>query len=267
MRTTHADEVFGRATRFEELVCYNSGMETNRRLAFLALCVSVPIPVLGTLLAMVWFPEAVWAKVLFFGAKVWMLAVPVWWLEKVQGVGLGALRVPRWSGFPGGPGMAVAHGTGLAIAGVILGAYYGFAWRWVDFASMQERVAAMSLDRPTLYLLGALYWCTVNSLLEEYFWRWFTFSRLRDVLPEGAAMTATAVVLAGLLFTVHHVVALGVYFDWRITLLGSAGVAVGGVVWSAIYSRYGNIYAPYVSHVYADLAIFWIGWRLIFAGG
>ena len=232
----------------------------QRAKAFLALALSAPIPLLGAATAMVWFPDAVLAKVAFFCAKIWVMCVPLIWLLRVEGV---RPRIPRWSN----RGMGLAHGSGLLIALVILGAYYGFAWRWVDFGPLHERIAEMGLDSKALYLLGALYWCTINSLLEEYFWRWFTFSRLRDVLPRGAAMTAAAVVGAGLLFTVHHVLALDVYFDWRITALGSLGVFIGGVTWSALYSHTRNIYAPYISHVYADLAIFWIGWQLIFGQG
>lgn len=230
-----------------------------RGLALLALLLSVPIPTLGTYTAMVAFPDAAWAKVLFFVAKLWMLAVPVLWLLWVAKT---KPRLPRWSNV----GMGAAHVTGVLIFVVILGAYLGFAHRWVDFGAMRERIAEMNLDNAWLYAAGALYWCTINSLLEEYFWRWFTYARLRDLLP-GTAGNVAAVGLAGLLFTLHHIVALDVYFDWRITTLGSLGVFIGGVTWSALYAKYHNIYAAYVSHVWADLAIFGIGAWLIFGPG
>ncbi len=233
----------------------------------LALLVSVPIPTVGTYLAMVAFPDAAWAKVLFFVAKLWMLAVPVLW---VWWVARGRIVFPRWSS----RGMWAAHGTGLVTFGVIVGAYVGFAHRWIEFGPMREKIAVMGLDRRWVYLLGAVYWCTVNSLLEEYFWRWFVFGRLRDGLSRfskasgfwAVLLPGVAVVVSGLLFTVHHVIALDVYFDWRVTVLGSLGVLIGGVTWSGLYARYGNIYAGYVSHVYADVAIFGIGWWLIFGG-
>lgn len=236
--------------------------EVHAGWSWLALLVSVPIPVLGTSLAMVAFPDATWAKVLFFVAKLWMLAVPVLWLWFVVKE---KPRVPRWSG----RGMVAANVTGALIFAVIVGAYFGFAHAWVDFGPMREKIATMGLDNPLVYLLGAAYWCTVNSLLEEYFWRWFAFERLRELMPStggkvAAIGTVVAVVLSGLLFTVHHIVALDVYFDWRITTLGSLGVFIGGVTWSALYAKYRNIYAGYISHVWADIAIFGIGWLLIF---
>jgi membrane protease YdiL (CAAX protease family) len=73
-----------------------------------------------------------------------------------------------------------------------------------------------------------------------------------------------AVIASGLFFTLHHVIALTAYFDWRITTLASLGVFIGGATWSWIYLKYRNIYAAYVSHVFADIVIFAIGYKLIF---
>ncbi len=73
-----------------------------------------------------------------------------------------------------------------------------------------------------------------------------------------------AVVLAAFCFTLHHASALKLYFDWRITLLGSAGVFAGGVLWSGLYLRYRSIWPGFVSHILVDLAMFAVGWHLIF---
>lgn len=248
--------------------------ETQRRAkpALLALLLIAPIQLIGTTAAMVWFPDSTVAKVGFGVAKVMLMIAPLVWLYKVEKV---KPRIPRWRGEGSGgdsgvdrsfkgSGMLAAHLTGLLIFAVIAGVYYGFAKDWIDLSAMRERIAAMRLDNLWLYLAGALYWCTINSLLEEYFWRWFIFTRLREVLPKSAVGVGLAVFVCGLLFTAHHVVALKVYFDWKTTILASAGVFIGGVTWSLLYLRYKNIYAGYVSHVYADLIIFFIGWQLIF---
>ncbi|MEM7577652.1 MAG: type II CAAX endopeptidase family protein, partial [Planctomycetota bacterium] len=234
------------------------GVHLNRtKQAWLFMGLTATVPILGTTLSMVWFPGEAWAKVAFGLAKIWILLAPLLWLWKVERV---RLRIPRWSN----RGMGLAHGTGVLIFAVIAGTYYGLAHAWIDPAVMLEKVRQFGLDRLSLYLLGALYWCTINSLLEEYFWRWFVYERLRDVLPRSAAGIGSAVVACGLLFTAHHVVALSVYFDARTTALASLGVFVGGVTWSWLYAKSGNIYAAYVSHVWADIIIFWIGWQLIF---
>lgn len=233
----------------------------RKRWALLALLLIAPIQLIGTTTAMVWFPDATWAKVAFGVAKVLLMLAPVLWLVKVEGV---KPKIPRWVGFPWGPGMGWAHATGAVIFVAIAVAYFTVGAGWIDTSLMQAKVAQMGLDNIWLYLAGALYWCTINSMLEEYFWRWFIFTRLREVLPRTAGGTAVAVGVCGLLFMAHHVVALRVYFGWGVTVVGSLGCLIGGVTWSLLYLKTKNIYTAYVSHVYADLIIFYIGWRLIF---
>jgi len=57
-----------------------------------------------------------------------------------------------------------------------------------------------------------------------------------------------------------------VYFNATVTALAALGVFIGGATWSWLYLRYRNIYAAYVSHVFADVIIFLIGYLLIFGG-
>lgn len=229
----------------------------HRFRAALFLLLTVPIPILGTSLAMVWQPDALWPKAVFFVAKLWLFAAPVVWLLRIEKA---KPRFPRWSQ----RGMLAAHATGIAIFASILIAYLTIGQAWIDVEPTLDRIREMKLDNVWLYLAGALYWCTINSLLEEYFWRWFVYRRLCEVLPAGRSLWAA--VLSGVLFTAHHVVALKVFFDWPMALLASAGVFIGGVTWSVLYRRYGNIYCGYVSHVYADIVIFGIGAWLVFGG-
>lgn len=232
--------------------------------SLLALLLIAPIQLIGTTTAMVWFPDAAWAKIGFGFAKVLLMLAPLVWLIKVEKV---KPRIPKWENFPFGPGMKWAHITGVIIFISIAAAYYLFGKNLIDTGPMLEKVRQMGLDNLWLYLAGALYWCTINSLLEEYFWRWFIFARLRDVLPKTVAGVTGAVIAVGLLFTAHHIVALKVYFDWDITILGALGCFIGSVTWSVLYLKTKNIYTCYVSHVYPDLIIFYIGWELIFAPG
>lgn len=228
--------------------------------AFAYLLIAAPVQFFGTWLAMVAYPDAAWAKAVFAAAKVTLMLLPVVWLLRVERV---RPRLPRWSH----RGMLAAHLSGVVIVVVIAAAYAGFARHWIDRDALIAQVTAGGLATPVLYLAGAFYWCTINSLLEEYFWRWFVGERLRDVLPGGRRTRVAdlaACVLSALLFTAHHVVALLMLVDARTAALGSAGVFAGGLIWSLLYLRYRNVWACWVSHVYADLIIFYLGWRLIF---
>lgn len=229
----------------------------RRGAAALALLLTLPVPAIGTYLAMVAFPESGLAKGLFAVAKVWLLVAPLVWVKCVE---KRPLRWPRWSN----RGMLAAHATGVAIFAVIVGAYFGFARSWIDTGPMLAKAGELGFDRPMVFAVAAAWYCLVNAMLEEYFWRWFIDGRWRDALGGGRAGAVVAAGLTALGFTAHHVIALDAYFGWAVTLLGSAGVAIGSLTWTTLYRRYGNLYAAWVSHVWADLAVFGLGAWLIF---
>lgn len=69
---------------------------------------------------------------------------------------------------------------------------------------------------------------------------------------------------SALCFTLHHIIAMGGQFDWRITAIASFGVFVGGLIWSWMYLRYRSVWPGYLSHAIVDVAVFAIGYVLIF---
>lgn len=230
------------------------GQSISKRSAVWALALLVPAPTIGALFGLILMPDSPVGKTVFALAKIWLVLLPVlWhWLVDRQPV-----RVPR----PAGRGMGMAVATGLVIFFGIAGAYGLVGRHWIDNEAMRQTAEQAGLASPAAYLIGAVYWCTLNSLAEEYIWRWFVFTRFRVL-----AGAWPAVLFSGLCFTLHHIVALSAYFDWRVTALGALGVFIGGATWSWLYLRYRNIYTAYVSHVFADLIIFYLGWRMIFGG-
>ena len=160
-------------------------------------------------------------------------------------------------------GFGVAAGLGVAIAVIIFAAYWLIGRGWIDRPQMQAKAVEAGLSSVGRYAVMCAYWVIVNSLLEEYVWRWFVVSRCEAVMPKRAAMWASA-----LFFTLHHIFALGLYFEWHwgVTGLGSLGVFIGGAVWSWCYQKYESIWPGYVSHAIADVPVFAIGYLLIFHG-
>jgi uncharacterized protein len=221
--------------------------------ALIALLLIVPFPSLGTAAAMLWWPESPAGKLLFVAAKLWVLLLPLVWTLAID-------RKPlSWSP-PHHGGFATAILTGLLIAAFIVTAYaFTLHVQWLDTTSLTERAARTGLDRPSLYLAGAFYWITLNSLMEEYLWRWFVFRKFEILLGSHPALIAAA-----LAFTAHHIIALAAQFDALITTLASIGVFIGGATWSWLYLRYRSVWPSYVSHAIVDLPIFVIGWHLIF---
>ena len=115
---------------------------------------------------------------------------------------------------------------------------------------------------PAMYLAFAAYLTLVNSLLEEYVWRWFVQSRCALLMRPTAAIGSAA-----LFFTLHHVIALRAYLGWGATLAASLGVFVGGALWGWMYQRYRSVWPGFISHALVDAAIFTVGWSLLFADG
>ncbi|MEX0818756.1 MAG: CPBP family intramembrane glutamic endopeptidase [Pirellulaceae bacterium] len=189
--------------------------------------------------------------------KIIQFAIPAVWMfvilrEKVsfpgptrQGIGLGA-------------------GFGLLIAGAMLA--LAFWWlKPIGFfdqpsGEIRAKIQALGLNTIARYTAGALFYAICHSLLEEYYWRWFVFGRLREFVRPP-----TAIVISSLGFMAHHVIVLAVYFGWTspATYLFSAGVAIGGAVWAWIYHRSESLYGPWLSHALVDAAIFIIGYDLV----
>jgi len=225
----------------------------ERGRAIWALLLLVPAPSIGAAASLLLWPEALGSKILFAICKLWIVLLPLGWLLFVERKKL-SWSPPRQGGF----GMAVLSGT--LIAGAILGVYaIGLKTGLIDATSIAASAAKTGLNQPGFYVAGAIYWITLNSLMEEYVWRWFVFKKFEAITSGGMAVVA-----AGLGFTAHHVIALAAQFNWAVTVLGSLGVFIGGVTWSWLYLRYRSVWPCYLSHAIVDAPIFWIGYDLIF---
>ena len=90
-------------------------VKPDRRWAILALLLLVPVPSLGTSMAMVVTPGSI-GQIIFAVCKVWLLVLPVaWWLVVER-------QRPSWSPLRQG-GMLVGAALGTAVGGIIALAY------------------------------------------------------------------------------------------------------------------------------------------------
>lgn len=163
-----------------------------------------------------------------------------------------------------GRGLAVGIGFGAVAVLGMLGLY-----RWILLPSgalapargaIGAKLSGFGIESGWAYLALAAFYAIVHSLLEEYYWRWFVFGRLRSMAP-----CWVAVLLSSLAFTSHHVVILGWFFGLAspLTWILSACVALGGAVWAWMYERFASLIPCWLGHLMADAAIFWIGYQLI----
>jgi len=217
-----------------------------------ALALLLPAPSLGVWAGMIAWPDQTGGKVLFFLAKVWLLALPLIWRLMVEKKGISWSR-PTQGGF----GVALALGT--AILAFIVGAYIWLGDLLIDPKALQAMGMDTGLGQKSAYLMGAVYWITVNSVLEEYVWRWFVVEKMEDFLGPK-----TAIALSALGFTLHHIVAMQIFLSPLMVALAATGIFIGGAAWSWCYVRYRSIWPCYVSHAMADIAVFGVGYHLLF---
>lgn len=225
---------------------------STRKSSAIALWLLLPAPTVAVLMALYLMPGTVIGQGVWSLSKLWILVVPLAYLLLIE------KNKPSWSP-PRHGGLTMGTLTGVAIFVAILAAYFLFGHRWIDQEYVSQLAIEVGISSPWILLAGAVYWSTVNAVLEEYVWRWWVFRRFEDFTP-----AAVAVALSALAFTLHHVCVLAYYFDWRVTVIGSVGVCVGGLTWSWLYARYRSIWPAYISHAFADVAIMIIAYRVIF---
>lgn len=197
----------------------------------------------------------------FAGGKLLQFAFPLLYLVLVAPRELRPAR-------PSAAGLGYALAFALVVA-VGVGALY-FPWlkHLHPFTTIGGRInhilERFHLASPAGFIAFGLFIAVLHALLEEYYWRWFVFGRLRRHVP-----LALALVVSSLAFMSHHVLVLGYYFPdhfWSAALPFSLCVAGGGFVWAWLYHRTGNLYACWLSHLLVDAAIMFVGYDLAWRG-
>jgi hypothetical protein len=134
-------------------------------------------------------------------------------------------------------------------------------------STAREKVDGMGIDTLPRYLMLLAFYVCFHSLLEEYYWRWFNYFLLKQLLPEHWPIL-TARTISSLGFMAHHIILLAAFFGISNPLvwLFSASVAVGGWFWCWQLDQPWGFRAAWLSHAIVDAGIFGLGlWFLSFA--
>ncbi|MGE5191082.1 MAG: CPBP family intramembrane glutamic endopeptidase [Deltaproteobacteria bacterium] len=190
--------------------------------------------------------------------KFIQFAFPALWIVGIQRTRVGWSR-PRHRELVWGSVL----GLGLLAAAL---AMYHFAVKPAGLfagaagASIRQKIEGFGVGSLSRYVVLAAFYSLVHSLLEEYYWRWFVFGRLRHLTSLPAAIG-----ISSLGFMAHHVCIVSTFFGWLspMSIVLSLAVAAGGAIWAAIYHRTNSLFAPWLSHALVDAAIFLIGYDLV----
>ncbi|MDM8547886.1 CPBP family intramembrane metalloprotease [Candidatus Venteria ishoeyi] len=214
------------------------------------------LPLVGALFYFVWFNAGQEMRLLYGVTKVLILLYPLlafYWILQQD--------LPRLSWFDKPYRLALLSGlfSGLLISLLIIALMQTPLGEMVRGQSAVIREKVIQMGVMEHYILFAVAFSLLHSLLEEYYWRWFVFGRLSLLLP-----SVWAHVLAGISFAAHHIVIATQFFPWFWGWLLGVTVALGGIIWSLLYQRYANLLASWVSHILVDLTLFWVGYSLLF---
>ena len=131
----------------------------------------------------------------------------------------------------------------------------------IDLIYMVDTLAAKGLSNPKIYFAGMIYWIFINSLLEEYVFRWFITTKSSILFNNDNA----GIIFSALLFTLHHTLALHYFgFLWWQTFLASIGLLSAAAIWSMLYLKYRSIWVCWISHAICDIVVFYIGYYILF---
>ena len=225
------------------------------------LAAGLVFPALAAWLYFVVYAASPALPALYSACKIAQFALPIVWLLLV------GRRLPGRSLFSARGLAGGAAGGALLAAGVLI--LHLLALRGSDLAAgaaprIAARLEVLHCATPSRFVALALFLSVAHSFLEEYYWRWFAFGRLRAYLGMGGA-----VALSSAAFAAHHVFVLHAFIGsdrFPATVLLSFAVAAAGALWAWQYARSRALVPVWVSHALVDLGIMGIGYDLVWGG-
>ncbi len=225
----------------------------ERKRALLAIVLVGFAPSLSIIYSLLLSEDEFQTQVFFIACKAWILVIPTVWYLRVE-------RNEPSRSLPESGGLRMGAISGLGMSALILATWFTLGDS-IDTSAMIAELEPTGLMDIQMYIVGVLYWIFINSLLEEYVFRWFITTKGYELLGSEAQ----AIVLSAVMFTLHHSLALHLFgFEWWQTALASFGLLAAAAIWSWLYMRYRSIWVCWLSHAMCDVVVFGVGYLLLF---
>lgn len=153
-------------------------------------------------------------------------------------------------------GVKSAAFLALLIYAVILGGYL-LLKDVFDFSGITKSLTSNIGVKRENFVFVSLYISFVNSLLEEFFFRGFTFLGLQKVSGNRFAYMFSAGV-----FAMYHIAMMIGWFSIGVFVIVLVGLFVGGIIFNYLNSKSRTIYPSWFVHMFANFAINTIGFML-----
>ena len=193
------------------------------------------------------------SQIFFVICKLWIFIIPTVWFFYVE-------KNIFSRELPSRKGLEMGTATGLIMSIIIILTWIVFEDS-INLEEMIDTLNSKGLSNVNLYVLGMIYWIFINSLLEEYVFRWFITTKASVLFGNDSY----AIFFSALMFTLHHSLALHFFgFIWWQTIIASFGLLSAAAIWSWLYLQYRSIWVCWLSHAICDVVVFSIGYQILF---
>ncbi len=157
---------------------------------------------------------------------------------------------------PNKKGLKIAILSGISVFIIIFGAYLLFG-RFFNFSNITPALTKNIGVNKNNFLWIAIYISFINSLLEEFFFRGFSFFTLKE-----NSSRRFAYIFSSLVFAIYHVAIMIGWFDIILFVLNLTALFIGGLIFNYFNEKYENIYISWLIHMFANFATNCIGFVL-----
>lgn len=145
---------------------------------------------------------------------------------------------------------------GVLLVSVIVGGYF-ITKDIFDFSNITTSLTGDIGVNVNNFLFVSLYITFINSFLEEFFFRGFAFLTLKKY-----SSVTFSFLFSSLVFALYHIAMMITWVSLPLLLLATIGLFIGGCIFNYFNYRYKNMYASWIIHIFANIAINSVGFIL-----
>ncbi len=157
---------------------------------------------------------------------------------------------------PDKKGLGLSVLLGFGVYALVLGAYFLFR-NVFDFSALTTSLGKTTGVNKSNFLWVAIYISFINSLLEEFFFRGFSFVTLKKFVSGRFAY-----IFSSLAFSLYHIAMMIGWFGVPVILISLVGLFIGGMIFNKFDEKNENIYLSWLIHMFANFATNTIGFIL-----
>jgi membrane protease YdiL (CAAX protease family) len=222
------------------------------------------VPLLCALAYVVWVPHGNGGRSVWFATKIWILGYPLFFFGLI---GLGGLtrredRPATWPSWKVVILTGALIGVGVALVGWLMVITPVGDIVKANSHNLVEKARGLGFATKGRFLMVAAFITLFHSAMEEYYWRWFVYGHLRQMVGHWPGH-----LVAALAFTGHHLVLTSVLFPLPVALFLSFIACLGGLMWTLMYEWQGTVLGCWISHLVVDAFLMIVGYRLIMGAG